>query len=320
MKKITLLAAFFISGATIAQTLEVVAGTSFEEEPIVEGVNDLQYVDTGDANVAHDLINNPLQTPVDQSGGTELGVDATYTPYDTPSDGLTDGDFVGVTNFTGTVGAFTDGVQGYQIQDSDGNMIVTFETVDLSDYINNSVSIDYFLQETGWEYSDGANNSGSDVIRIYVNDLTNATEIDILDTNAAGDIDDQGIEDMWITGTTDLPNNIDAQLVIEFRSNSSSEAMFIDNIIFQGEESLGAQDLTIEGFSMYPNPATSDVVNLVSASNLSKNVVVYDVLGQAVISTVVTNGRLNIGSLNSGIYLVQVTENNRTITKKLVVR
>ena len=34
---------------------------------------------------------------------------ARYEPYDEPSDGLTDGDWVGVTAFAGDVGAFSDG-------------------------------------------------------------------------------------------------------------------------------------------------------------------------------------------------------------------
>lgn len=317
MKKITLLAAVLMSVSAVAQI--DIAGTSFEEEPIVAGVNDAQYMDTGDPNVAHDLVNNPLQTPVDQSGGSELGIDATYTPYDTPGSGLTDGDFVGVTNFVGTVTAFTDGDQGYQFQDSDGNMIVTFDEVDMTNGIGNAVSIDYFLQETGWEYSDGTNSSGNDVIRIYVRDLTNATEIDILNTFGS-DIDDLAIEDSWITGTATIPDEVNAQLVIEFRSNSGSEAMFIDNIRFTSDTVLSTDDQTIQGFSMYPNPANGDVVNLVSATNQSKDVIVYDVLGQRVIQTTVTNGRLNIGGLTSGVYLVQVTENAKTITKKLVVR
>ena len=77
-----------------AQTV-VISSTSFEEEVIEAGVNDGQYTDTGDATVAHDLINNAGETPVDQFGGTEMEVNARYTPYDEPGSGLTDGDLLG---------------------------------------------------------------------------------------------------------------------------------------------------------------------------------------------------------------------------------
>ncbi|NQX76828.1 T9SS type A sorting domain-containing protein [Gilvibacter sp.] len=318
MKKITLIATLMLAGMMQAQTV-VISSTSFEEEVIEAGVNDGQYTDTGDATVAHDLINNAGETPVDQSGGTEMAVDARYEPYDEPGSGLTDGDFVGVTNFTGTVGAFTDGVQGYQFQDSDGNMIVEFEEIDLTDFENVTVSLDYWIQETGYEYSDGSNSSGNDVIRIFVRDITGSSEIDILNTFGS-DINDLGIEGAWINGSASVPAGSTIQLVIEFRSNSGSEALFIDNVLVEGEEVLGVDTQDNNGFSMYPNPANGDVLNIVSATNQTKDVVVYDVLGQRVLQSQVTNSRLNIGALSSGIYLVQVTENGFTSTKKLVVR
>lgn len=319
MKKITLIAALFIGAVAFSQGVVTVAGTSFEDEVITAGVNDAQYMDTGDANVAHDLINNALQTPVDQFGGPELEANARYEPYDTPSSGLTDGDFVGVTAFTGTVGAFTDGDQGYQFQDADGNMIVDFEVIDLTGHINNNVSLDYFIQETGYEGDGTANDSGNDRIRIYVKDLTNGTEIDILNTTGS-DINDLGIEGVWINGSIALPSNISMQLVAELRSNSGSEALFLDNIVIEGEEDLGVDDNTIANFTMFPNPTSQDIISIVTNTNQTKNVVVFDILGKQVINTVVTNSQLNIATLKSGVYLVQITEDGITATKKLIVR
>ena len=121
MKKITILAAFLVSVASFAQ----ISGTSFEEPAVFS----IEYTDTDDANVAHDLINNPDEPIVNYtSTGGELGFNARYEPYDTPGDGLTDGDFVGVTDFTPTNNdPYPDGDQGYQISDSDGNFILEFE-------------------------------------------------------------------------------------------------------------------------------------------------------------------------------------------------
>ena len=92
MKKITFLAALLISAASFAQ----IAYTSFEEPGAEPGV---QYTDLGDPNVAHDLINNTAEPLVDYIvTGNEIGFDASYSPYDAPSNGLTDGDWVGVTD------------------------------------------------------------------------------------------------------------------------------------------------------------------------------------------------------------------------------
>ena len=220
MKKIyILILTLTISSLSFGQT---VAYTSFEEANTGS-----QYIDTGDPAVAHDLVNNSGQSDVDYTpgaGALEIGFDARYVPFDTPSDGLTDGDFVGVTDYAGTVGSFTDGNKGYQFSDSDGVMILEFDPVDLTAYTNIQVSLDYFFQSTGWE--------AADLIKIYVKDLTNNTQTDILDTEGS-DIDDLNIEGTWITGnTTGLSDNINAQLVIEFASNSGSESLTVDNILF----------------------------------------------------------------------------------------
>ena len=220
MKKLYfLLFSLMLSNLSYGQT---VASTSFEEPAA-----GAQYVDTGDASIAHDLINNVGESDVDYApgvGASEIGFDASYIPYDTPSVGLTDGDFVGVSSFTGTVGSYTDGNQGYQFSDIDGIMVLEFDSVDMTAYTDISVNIDYFVGSTGWE--------SADFIKIYVRDLTNGTEIIILDTNGS-DIDDLSIEGAWITGSSSgLSDNINLQLVVEFSSNSGSESLFLDNVLF----------------------------------------------------------------------------------------
>ncbi|GHC62629.1 choice-of-anchor I family protein [Ulvibacter litoralis] len=240
MRKITFFAALLFSAAAFSQ-VETVASTSFEE-PAPGG----QYVDTGDAAIAHDLLNNATESPVDfTSTGGEIGFDASYVPYTTPDVGLTDGDFVGVSDFTGDVTAYSDGLQGYQLSDVDGNMIVEFDVVDFTNYTNTTVSVDYFINTTGYEGDGTVNESNSDRFRIYVRDITNGIEIDILNTEGS-DINDLSIEGAWITGNVIVPGGIMAQLVVEARTNSSSETMYLDNILFEGEPAVaGTSDLVI---------------------------------------------------------------------------
>lgn len=309
MKKITLLAALFVGVASFAQ----IASTSFEEPEAIGG----QYTDTGDPAVAHDLVNNPDEPIIDfTSGGGEIGYDASYVPYDEPGDGLSDGDFVGVTTFTPTGDdPYPDGEKGYQISDADGNYILEFDSIDLAGTNSPTVSIDYFISETGYEGDGTENASGSDRIRIYVRDLTNTTEIDILDTTG-NDINDLGIEGVWTTGTVDLESDTEVQLVIEVRCNSSNEAFFFDNVVFN--QLLGLDDNNQDVFSVYPNPATNQV-HISSATNSLKTVAIYNVLGKQVLSTTTTK-TLDISMLASGIYLLEVNENGVSSTKKLVVK
>ena len=47
---------------------------------------------------------------------------------------------------------------------------------------------------------------------------------------------------------------------------------------------------------------------------------VFDVLGKQVLNQTVTNNRLNVSGLNSGIYIMKISQDNATITKKLVIK
>jgi len=75
----------------------------------------------------------------------------------------------------------------------------------------------------------------------------------------------------------------------------------------------------IAGLKMYPNPVTGNVLNISSTANLDMNIAIFDVLGKQVINTKVTNNTVNVSSLNAGVYIVKVTEDGKTATRKLVV-
>ncbi|SRX52375.1 hypothetical protein AEQU1_00239 [Aequorivita sp. CIP111184] len=84
-------------------------------------------------------------------------------------------------------------------------------------------------------------------------------------------------------------------------------------------ETAGVNDNTLSNFSLSPNPA-SGKVNINTSVAGEKHVVIYDVLGKQVANTTVTGTELNISSLKAGVYLVSVTQNKSTATKKLVVQ
>jgi len=76
----------------------------------------------------------------------------------------------------------------------------------------------------------------------------------------------------------------------------------------------------ISGFKLYPNPAFDDVVYITTAKNARKEVAVYDVFGEIVLTDRILNTSLNISRLVPGVYVLQVTEDSKTITRKLVVK
>lgn len=76
----------------------------------------------------------------------------------------------------------------------------------------------------------------------------------------------------------------------------------------------------ITGFKLYPNPAFDDVVYITTKLNDTKDIVVYDVFGAVVLKDRIANNSLNISRLIPGVYVLQITENKQTMTRKLVVK
>ncbi|MBC9797967.1 T9SS type A sorting domain-containing protein [Sinomicrobium weinanense] len=76
----------------------------------------------------------------------------------------------------------------------------------------------------------------------------------------------------------------------------------------------------IEDFRLFPNPVTDGIVAIHTRKNLPKAISIYDVLGKEVLRTKITGKTLNVSILNSGIYIIKVTETDNTSTRKLVVK
>ncbi|MBT4583969.1 MAG: hypothetical protein HOC93_02690, partial [Phycisphaerae bacterium] len=118
--------------------------------------------------------------------------------------GLTDGDYVGVTNY-GSQG-FYDGDQGYQMSDTDGMMSLFFD--DYGSDVNFSVAI--YIASTGYESDDS--------LSIMYGGTTIAS---------FGELELEGSAGTWmlIEGS-----GVSGQLSINFDSNSGTEAVFIDAV------------------------------------------------------------------------------------------
>ena len=82
---------------------------------------------------------------------------------------------------------------------------------------------------------------------------------------------------------------------------------------------LGIAENKIDGFKIFPNPTNGSFITITTANNTPKNVQVYDMLGKKVIDQEVVT-KLNIATLQTGIYIVKVSENNLSVTKRLIVK
>lgn len=76
----------------------------------------------------------------------------------------------------------------------------------------------------------------------------------------------------------------------------------------------------ISGFKLYPNPATADIVYVTTEQNNVKEIRIFDVFGELVLTDRISVKALDISRLSPGVYMVQVKENGKSINRKLVVR
>jgi hypothetical protein len=77
---------------------------------------------------------------------------------------------------------------------------------------------------------------------------------------------------------------------------------------------------TIEGLTMYPNPVSNGKLYISSSKNLPKDIEIFDVLGKKIYTTSLFGKAMDISRLNIGVYIIKITENNITVTRKFVVR
>jgi len=83
---------------------------------------------------------------------------------------------------------------------------------------------------------------------------------------------------------------------------------------------LSIEDSIIESFSIYPNPA-NNIITITSQHNEKAQIQIHDVLGKKVFEQQTKlNEDLNISNLKSGIYILSVSIDNKTTSKKLIIK
>ncbi|MGJ8591707.1 MAG: reprolysin-like metallopeptidase [Aquaticitalea sp.] len=91
------------------------------------------------------------------------------------------------------------------------------------------------------------------------------------------------------------------------------------------ETPLSVQENELVGFSLFPNPNNGEfTLNLKSNSNQDIQVQVYDIRGRIVFNNSYANTQtfsqpINLNSVQSGMYLVKVSDGDKQTTKKIVV-
>ena len=83
---------------------------------------------------------------------------------------------------------------------------------------------------------------------------------------------------------------------------------------------LGTQQNEIIGLKVYPNPVSNGTLFIETSANAEKTVAIFDVLGKQVLNTTTSNNTINVASLHTGVYIVNITEEGKTASRKLVIK
>ncbi|MFD0990219.1 T9SS type A sorting domain-containing protein [Mariniflexile jejuense] len=208
-------------------------------------------------------------------------------------------------------------LNGYIVVLFNGSNDQSYDTVDLSSATTDGNGL-YVINFA----SNGLQN-GADAAALYMDLATNfpngtaPTTVNLIDAIVYGtsDADDTGL----LTGLGETIQYDDTATESLNRSNDGTyysaapSAGAVNNV-------LSTQKKQIENFKMYPNPTSLGYVNISSRSNAKMSVSVFDVLGKQVINETVSDNRLSVSKLNAGIYIIKVSQEDATITKKIVIK
>jgi hypothetical protein len=85
-------------------------------------------------------------------------------------------------------------------------------------------------------------------------------------------------------------------------------------------ESLSLSDSILLEMTLHPNPTNTGFVTIKSNQMGAVQAQVFDLLGKEVINAAVNNDRMDVSNLNAGVYVVKLTQNKNTTTKKLIIQ
>ena len=121
------------------------------------------------------------------------------------------------------------------------------------------------------------------------------------------------------TTTTISSINVEDTISITIQDNESGSARIaIDNVSWTCYTALSVDSFNLAAVKLHPNPLQGTILNVSTSQTLEMTI--YDVLGKKILSTKIntTTTKVDVGSLNKGVYLVNLKSNNASITKKLI--
>ncbi|MFV8370559.1 endonuclease [Flavobacterium sp. LB2R40] len=115
--------------------------------------------------------------------------------------------------------------------------------------------------------------------------------------------------------------NITGNVIVSFTDNSSAtNRVRFDDLSWTCATSLAVKELEEQSFEIFPNPSNGNVKINFDNSDKKHSVQVFSISGQKIFDKEYSNSSSgSINNLQKGIYLIKITNDSTSVTKKLIV-
>ncbi len=179
-------------------------------------------------------------------------------------------------------------------------------TVSATDIANGYIDIP-FIEKLGWDEVNQTSiwgnitlDAGVYYAAVEMNSLANTYDIRVVDDNTVA-------QPAWSSAIY-YPND----------QSYTNGTCFGIRMLMGDSWSVGVNENTNEGISVYPNPSTG-LVNIENLNNIENTIVIYDVLGKVVHSTISTSS-VSIDLTGNGVYIIEISNVNGSISERVVIK
>ena len=181
-------------------------------------------------------------------------------------------------------------------------------TVSATDVANGYIDIP-FVEKLGWDdvnqtslWGNISLDPGVYYAAVEMNSLANTYDIRVVDDNSVA-------QPAWASAIY-YPND---------QSYTNGNAFAI-RMLMGDSWSVGVDESINQNISVYPNPSNG-LVNIENLNNLENNIVIYDVVGKIVYSTTSSSSVvIDLTENGNGVYIVEISNINGTISERVVVK
>ena len=103
-------------------------------------------------------------------------------------------------------------------------------------------------------------------------------------------------------------------------NDSNVEDFVIDNIKVVKPSTAGVDEVFTSSLKLYPNPLSNNkVLYIDSPLNSPKEIQIFNLLGKEIVALTTSKKSMKLNSLNKGIYIIKIVQENKTAVKRLII-